>query len=112
MQFTITVTNRSVQPQIVDAVDGYACPAFYEVRDKDQQLLELPGRMCALVSLAPRTLAPGESMVLHDSWSGDRTDSAHGAVPTAAGTYSVSAKVNARGSVLISSPVQITVPPQ
>ncbi len=106
---TVRVTNRG--PGFAQTTNplSYGCARAYVILDESGGVIPLPDRVCGMNLYADLDLAPGDSVVIHDRWSADRTDGAHGALPVALGRYRLVAQVWGEQRVLASDPVSVTV---
>ena len=102
VNITVTVTNRgSLTVQTADP-HNYDCFPAYQVLDAAGRPQYPPGRFCDLIGYLPRQLAPGESLIIHDAWSGVVGDG-HGnggSVPVAPGQYRIFGRVTGVAEVV------------
>ncbi|HSQ30347.1 MAG TPA: hypothetical protein VLN49_10890 [Gemmatimonadaceae bacterium] len=106
---TVVVVNRGAR--VVDAANprGYCNPPFL-VLDQDGLELLPPKRFCLLVLYPAVPLAPGDSLTIRDSWSGDMYDAQRGARAAPAGHYQLVARVGVEGRLLSSEPIDVIRP--
>jgi hypothetical protein len=109
VEITITVVNLG--PSIVRTADPgtYACAHGYSITDGEGHSLRLPEQICAAIGLSPRTLGPGESLVIHDRWEATESSGSLGATPVAPGTYRLAARVIGQHREATSEPVTLVV---
>jgi hypothetical protein len=106
---TVTTTNRTSRTLEVTAQGGCMLP--FIVRTTTGEVVGPPLPICAAVAYPPRPLAPGESMTLTASWSGERSGaSAFSDQLVPAGEYELRGRVDVLdvGTVL-SAPVRVRV---
>ena len=103
---SVTIVNRGVTP--VQLSGGPCTPQFVVSNAVGQVMQPYLGLYCALVDWAPLTIAPGASVILPASWSGD-VSTIEGPSRLPPGLYFVSARVPATGGTLTSAPIDVHV---
>jgi hypothetical protein len=109
---TITVVNRGPREvSMMDPVTVVSCARAIKIEDAVGQQIALPDLNCALVTTAPYLLVPGDSVVIHDAWAGERSDGSHGTARVQPGTYQVIGRIMAEGREIRTEPVVVEVGP-
>src|SRR3954462_5840994 len=80
VNITVTVVNRGTRDIQTEAPYVAACVATYLVLDGAGREVKTPGRVCTLQAYSPVILRPGQSLTIHDSWSGTTADGSLGAI--------------------------------
>lgn len=106
---TITMVNYGATAIEVADPRSYACMPPYEVAGASGRSIQLPGRVCDLISFANVLLAPGDTLTVRDSWSGDQANGAFGSVPAPPGEYRLSARLVGQGGFITSAPIDVLV---
>lgn len=108
-EITVLIRNRSPRTVLVASPDSYACFRPYIVHDLNNQPITLPGRFCLAIATASLALAPGDSAVVRDAWSGDAGDSKGDTRKVAPGQYTIRAQVMSDGRFATSTPATVVV---
>lgn len=107
---TVVVRNRGPRTLDVAPAEAYACLPPYVVYDMNDVSITLPGRICSLADYALHSLAPGDSLVIHDQWAGDKSNgTVNGSMAVAPGQYRVRARVTGELEILMSAPTTVSV---
>jgi ABC-type Fe3+-hydroxamate transport system substrate-binding protein len=109
VSITISLVNHGDREIQTSDPHTYDCDAPYFVVDSLGREISLPARICTLASYSPLTLAPGDSVVIHDRWSGTMGDGSVGAIPVVAGRYRIVARVFAASGIATSDAVEVRV---
>lgn len=105
----VHVVNRSGRTVATSHPQSYDCIRPYVVENGSGDVVPQQGRSCLLVLYPPVELAPGDSIVIHDTWAGDKTDGNYESVRVAPGQYRLVARVFADGREMSSAPAAVTV---
>lgn len=106
---TVTVTNRSSRDVVTPDPRNYACLPTYVVLNEHGTAVAPVARICSAIAYAPKVLAPGETMEVHDRWSGDASGGGLTAIAAPAGQYHIVAQVFGDGIVSTSDTVVVSV---
>ncbi|HEY7396111.1 MAG TPA: hypothetical protein VH559_14750 [Gemmatimonadaceae bacterium] len=106
---TVSIVNRS--DRSVDVADprSYACMPPYSVETERGDAVPAPSRVCDLILYAPVSLAPGASLTIRDSWSGEGYTGQFANAPLPSGRYRLAARVVAGGHLVAGEPVVISL---
>ena len=89
VQITVRVVNRGAFP--VQALDPrvYSCMQAFRVYDEAGGRVALPVRYCSAIGYLPVSLAPGDSLMVRNRWSGDTADANGRPTAVKAGLYRI-----------------------
>lgn len=87
VQVTVTVVNRSSVLVKTGAPESYCYPPAFVVLDATLRERKPTPRVCLAIAYLPKTLLPGESIVIHDRWSGETADSNGNLIRLSPGKY-------------------------
>lgn len=109
VEITIRVLNRGTDP--VPSVDPSQnwCREMFGVYDDAGSRVTLPVRFCAAIKLPTVFLAPGDSLVVHDRWSGDAADAFGRSTAVKAGLYHIVGRYSTDDGDITSAPVVVAV---
>ena len=92
---TIVAHNISSEVRHVNNV----CVPQYLVLEAGGHARPLPQRICTALFILPRDIAPGDSVVVHDSWDGNVSSGYLKSVPAPPGLYLIEGRVFAPDEV-------------
>ena len=108
---TITITMVNYGPTAIEVAEpaSYECMPPFEVTNASGSSIQLPGRACFAIPHGNVSVAPGDSLVIRDRWSGDQAGSASNPMPAPAGTYRLAARLVAKDRIITSPPINLLV---
>ena len=105
--FVLTLTNHSSSSIRIAAP---SCPHFFTVNDAADRPSGPPQTACLAIGLAPRDLAPGQSITLHDSWAADSgQEFSRRTFRVGAGTYTIRGVLAGADHPVTSNPIGVVV---
>lgn len=109
VEITIRVVNRGTDSVQTLNPLAYGCFQVVWVYDDVGNRVAPPVRYCSLPAYAPVILAPGDSVVIRDRWSGDTADVNGRATAVRAGSYQIVGHVFAADREITSNSVVVAV---
>ncbi len=109
VEITVRVVNRGAYTIQTVEPRQYGCPGPFLVYNGAGTLVPPAVRFCSLPLYAPVLLAPGDSVVIRDRWSGDTAGESGRSMAVPAGLYRIVGRVYADNREIISTAVAVDI---
>jgi hypothetical protein len=87
----VTVIARNISSE-VRQIHSVCAPMYLVLRPIGTPSTQ-PGRACIMIFIPPKDIAPGDSVVIHDSWDGSLWNDSRGTVAAPPGVYLIEGRV-------------------